>query len=324
MSKSMGNIIAPEEIIRKYGAEIIRLWVAATDYRDDIRLSQETLQRLSDAYRRIRNTARYLLSNLEGFNPATDMVADKELLELDRWALSRLSRLVEKVADAYNKYEFHVIYHAVHTYCGVDLSAFYLDILKDRLYTSPKQSTDYRSARSTMYQIVDALTRMLAPVLTFTADEIWQRLPGEREASVHLAGFPQHNSHYQDSQLEERYEQLQKVRSEVSKQLENARADKQLGQSLEAKVLLDVPASYQPLMTEYLDLLPTYFIVSQVELTSDLPAAVEAENIPGLKLQILPAEGEKCERCWNYATSVGQDREHPTICARCVAALAAA
>ena len=324
MSKSMGNIIAPEEIIRKYGAEIIRLWVAATDYRDDIRLSQETLQRLSDAYRRIRNTARYLLSNLEGFNPATDMVADEELLELDRWALSRLSRLVEKVADAYNKYEFHVIYHAVHTYCGVDLSAFYLDILKDRLYTSPKQSTDYRSARSTMYQIVDALTRMLAPVLTFTADEIWQRLPGEREASVHLAGFPQHNSHYQDSQLEERYEQLQKVRSEVSKQLENARADKQLGQSLEAKVLLDVPASYQPLMTEYLDLLPTYFIVSQVELTSDLPAAVEAENIPGLKLQILPAEGEKCERCWNYATSVGQDSEHPTICARCVAALAAA
>ncbi len=324
MSKSMGNIIAPEEIIRKYGAEIIRLWVAATDYRDDIRLSQETLQRLSDAYRRIRNTARYLLSNLEGFNPATDMVADEELLELDRWALSRLSRLVEKVADAYNKYEFHVIYHAVHTYCGVDLSAFYLDILKDRLYTSPKQSTDYRSARSTMYQIVDALTRMLAPVLTFTADEIWQRLPGEREASVHLAGFPQHNSHYQDSQLEERYEQLQKVRSEVSKQLENARADKQLGQSLEAKVLLDVPASYQPLMTEYLDLLPTYFIVSQVELTTDLPAAVEAENIPGLKLQILPAEGEKCERCWNYATSVGQDSEHPTICARCVAALAAA
>jgi len=252
------------------------------------------------------------------------MVADEELLELDRWALSRLSRLVEKVADAYNKYEFHVIYHAVHTYCGVDLSAFYLDILKDRLYTSPKQSTDYRSARSTMYQIVDALTRMLAPVLTFTADEIWQRLPGEREASVHLAGFPQHNSHYQDSQLEERYEQLQKVRSEVSKQLENARADKQLGQSLEAKVLLDVPASYQPLMTEYLDLLPTYFIVSQVELTTDLPAAVEAENIPGLKLQILSAEGEKCERCWNYATSVGQDSEHPTICARCVAALAAA
>jgi isoleucyl-tRNA synthetase len=323
MSKSMGNIIAPEEIIRKYGAEIIRLWVAATDYRDDIRLSQETLQRLSDAYRRIRNTARYLLSNLADFNPATDMVADTELLELDRWALSRLSRLVEKVAGAYKQYEFHVIYHAVHNFCSVDLSAFYLDILKDRLYTSPKQSIEYRSARSAMYQIVDALTRMLAPVLTFTADEIWQRLPGEREASVHLAGFPQLSTDYQDSQLEERYEQLYKVRSEVSKQLEKARADKQLGQSLEAKVLLDVPEDYRQLLAEYLDLLPTYFIVSQVELTSDLPDAVAAENFPGLKLQILPAEGEKCERCWNFSTSVGQDSVHPTICARCVAALAA-
>ena len=323
MSKSMGNIIAPEEIIRKYGAEIIRLWVAATDYRDDIRLSQETLQRLSDAYRRIRNTARYLLSNLDGFNPETDMVADEELLELDRWALSRLSHLVQKVAGAYDKYEFHVIYHAVHNFCGVDLSAFYLDILKDRLYTSPKQSIDYRSARSTMYQIVDALTRMLAPVLTFTTDEIWQKLPGEREASVHLTGFPQPNLHYQDSQLEERYELLQKVRSEVSKQLEKARADKQLGQSLEAKILLDVPEDYQQLLSEYLNLLPTYFIVSQVELTTDLPAAVDAENIPGLRLQVLPADGEKCERCWNYATSIGQDSEHPTICARCADALAA-
>ena len=323
MSKSMGNVIAPEEIIRKYGAEILRLWVAATDYRDDIRLSQETLQRLSDAYRRIRNTARYLLSNLDGFNPKTDMVADEELLELDRWALSRLSRLVEKVAGAYDKYEFHVIYHAVHNFCGSDLSAFYLDILKDRLYTSPKQSIGYRSARSTMYQIVDALTRMLAPVLTFTTDEIWQRLPGEREASVHLAGFPQQNHHYQDAQLEERYEQLQKIRSEVSKQLEKARADKQLGQSLEAKILLDVPENYRQLMTEYLDLLPSYFIVSQVELTTDLPAAVEAENVPGLKLQVLPAEGEKCERCWNFSTSVGQNSQHPTICARCAAALAA-
>ncbi len=323
MSKSMGNVIAPEEIIRKYGAEILRLWVAATDYRDDIRLSQETLLRLSDAYRRIRNTARYLLSNLAGFDPKTDMVADEELFELDRWALSRLSHLIQKVSIAYDKYEFHVIYHVIHNFCAIDLSSSYLDILTDRIYTSAKGSLEYRSARSTMYQIVDALTRMLAPVLTFTADEIWQRLPGEREASVHLAGFPQKNSSYLDDQLEERYEQLQKVRSEVSKQLEKARADKQLGQSLEAKILLDVPENYRPLLTEYLDLLPTYFIVSQVELTDNLPAAVESESIPGLKLQVLPADGKKCERCWNYTTSVGQDREHPTICARCVDALAA-
>ncbi len=323
MSKSMGNVIAPEEIIRKYGAEILRLWVAATDYRDDIRLGQETLQRLSDAYRRIRNTARYLIGNLNGFNPATDMVADAELLELDRWALSRLNRLNQKVASAYEKYEFHVIYHAVHNFCTTDLSSFYLDILKDRLYTSPKQSIAYRSARCTMYQILDALTRLLAPVLTFTADEIWQLLPGEREASVHLAPFPQANSTCLDDQLEERYEKLQKVRSEVAKQLEKARADKQLGQSLEAKVLLDVPQSYQQLLTDYLDWLPTYFIVSQVELTADLPEPVEAENIPGLKIQIITAAGEKCDRCWNYATSVGEHSEHPTVCSRCAAALTA-
>ncbi len=323
MSKSMGNVIAPEEIIRKYGAEILRLWVAATDYRDDIRLSQETLQRLSDAYRRIRNTARYLIGNLNGFNPTTDMVSDDELLELDRWALSRLNRLIQKVATAYDNYEFHVIYHAVHNFCAIDLSSFYLDILKDRLYTSPEQSVAYRSARSTMYQIVDALTRMLAPVLTFTTDEIWQRLPGKREASVHLVAFPEENSNYLDDSLEERYEQLQKVRSEISRQLEKARADKQLGQSLEAKILLDVPEDYQQLLTDYLDLLPTYFIVSQVELTTDLPAAVSAENIPGLRLQVLPADGEKCDRCWNYATSVGENSEHPTICTRCAAALIA-
>ncbi|MEE4254321.1 MAG: isoleucine--tRNA ligase [Desulfuromusa sp.] len=322
MSKSMGNVIAPDEITKKYGAEILRLWVAATDYRDDIRLGQETLQRLSDAYRRIRNTARYLLGNLNGFDPKTDTVADEDLLEMDLWAMSRLHRLIQKVAGAYDKYEFHVIYHAVHNFCAIDLSAFYLDILKDRLYTSSKQSIAYRSARSTMYQIVDALTRILAPVLTFTAEEIWLDLPGERETSVHLAAFPLENSSYLNNQLEERYEKLHKIRTEVSRQLEKARADKKLGQSLEAKILLDAPEEYQQLLTDYLESLPTYFIVSQVELSKDLSAAVEAENIPGLKLQVLPADGEKCDRCWNYATSVGENSEHPTICTRCADALA--
>lgn len=321
MSKSVGNVIAPEEIIKKYGADVLRLWVAATDYRDDIRLGQETLQRLSDAYRRIRNTARYLLGNLNNFDPATDMIDDSELLELDRWALSRLSRLVEKVESAYDKYEFHKIYHAVHNFCSIDLSAFYLDILKDRLYTSPESTVAYRSARTTMYLIVDTLTRMLAPVLSFTSDEIWQRIPGERENSVHMAAFPEKMTAYQDDELEARYERLQKVRSEVSKQLEIARTDKRLGQSLEAKVLLSVPEDYRELISSYQDLLPTYFIVSQVELTDDIPEPQDAENIPGLKLQVLSAEGEKCDRCWNYATSVGNNQEHPSICDRCAAAL---
>ncbi|PLY00554.1 MAG: isoleucine--tRNA ligase [Desulfuromonas sp.] len=323
MSKSLGNVIAPEEIIKKFGAEILRMWVAATDYRDDIRLGQETLQRLSDAYRRIRNTARYLLGNLNGYDPARDMVADGELLELDRWALSRLARLISKVGSAYDRYEFHTIYHAVHNFCSLDLSAFYLDILKDRLYTSPKSSIAYRSARTTMYRIINALTRLIAPVLTFTADEIWQRLPGEREASVHLAAFPADISGYLNDELEARYEKIQKVRSEVSKQLELARAEKRLGQSLEAKVQLCVPDAYRALLDEYRELLPTYFIVSQVELVDELADGKAGENIPGLSLLVTAADGEKCERCWNYATSVGEDTEHPTICDRCSAALAA-
>lgn len=323
MSKSMGNVIQPEEIIKKYGAEILRMWVAATDYRDDIRLGNETLQRLSDAYRRIRNTARYLLGNLAGFDPANDMVADSELLELDRWALSKLSGLAKKVEKAYEKYEFHSIYHAVHNFCSIDLSAFYLDILKDRLYISPKSSVEYRSARTSMYLLLDAITRMIAPVLTFTADEIWQKMPGEREESVHLASFPKLTELRHDAELEARYDQLQKVRSEISKILEKARAEKQLGQSLEAKVRLQAPESVLPLLKEYQEQLPSLFIVSQVELVDELSEGITAEHFAGLKLQVLPADGKKCERCWNFATSVGANAEHPSICQRCAAALAA-
>jgi isoleucyl-tRNA synthetase len=323
MSKSVGNIIKPEEIIQKYGAEILRMWVAATDYRDDIRLGQETLQRLSDAYRRIRNTARYLLGNLADFNPATDLVDDAEMLELDQLALSRLAGLVKKVEKAYEKYEFHSIYQAVHNFCSIDLSAFYLDILKDRIYTSSPSSIEYRSARTSMYLILDAITRLIAPVLSFTADEIWQQMPGVREESVHLARFPKLLGRYFNAELEARYEQLQKVRSEVSKVLENARADKQLGQSLEAKVRLQAPDSVRPLLQRYQDQLASIFIVSQVELVDMLSEGVAAEQLPGLKLQVLPADGEKCERCWNFVTSVGTNTDHPSICSRCANALVA-
>jgi len=322
MSKSLGNVIAPEEIISKFGVEILRLWVAATDYRDDIRLGQETLQRLSDAYRRIRNTARYILGNLAGFDPATDQVSDEELLELDRWALSRLTGLTKKVEQAYERYEFHTIYHAVHNFCAIDLSAFYLDILKDRIYTNPTQSIGYRSARTTIYRILDALTRLLAPVLTFTADEIWQALPGDREESVHLSAFPKPTEKSFDPELEARYEKLQKIRSEVSKVLEMARAEKRIGQSLAAKVLLKTPEPLKPLLEKYHELLPSYFIVSQVSLVDELEGGIAAEGIPGLLLQVDAADGEKCERCWNFATSVGDNKGHPSVCHRCSAALA--
>jgi isoleucyl-tRNA synthetase len=323
MSKSMGNVIAPEEVIKKYGAEILRLWVAAQDYRDDIRISPEILQRLSDAYRRIRNTARYILGNLHDFNPETDQVADDQLLEIDRWALSRLEGLVTRVEKSYQDYEFHVLYHAVHNFCAVDMSAFYLDVLKDRLYITPAASTARRSAQTAIYRILDALTRLIAPVLSFTADEIWQHLPGTGEQSVHMVEFPRFESQYADPELESRYEALRKVRSDVSKALELARNEKRIGHSLAAKVLLAPGSSEEigDLLRRYRDELATLFIVSQVELTEEVTDGIAGENIEGLRVAIVPAEGEKCERCWTFATSVGDWDAHPTICHRCREAL---
>ncbi len=322
MSKSVGNVVAPDEVIKKFGAEILRLWVAAQDYRDDIRISQEILQRLSDAYRRIRNTARYILGNIHDFDPARDSVADADLLEIDRWALGKLEELVARVERSYEEYEFHVLYHAVHNFCSVEMSAFYLDVLKDRLYVSPAQSPARRSAQTAMYRILDALTRLIAPVLSFTAEEIWGVLPGEREESVHLARFPRFDSSLLDAALNGRYEKLLAVRSDVSKALELARNAKLIGHSLDARVLLEAPAGqWQELLEGYRDELAALFIVSQVELAEGLDDAVAGEEVSGLKIRIEKAQGEKCERCWNYATTVGENGAHPTICHRCSAAL---
>ncbi len=315
MSKSMGNVVAPEEVIKKFGAEILRLWVAAQDYRDDIRISQEILQRLSDAYRRIRNTARYILGNIHDFDPVADSVPDGDLLEIDRWALSRLENLVNRVERSYEEYEFHILYHAVHNFCSVDMSAFYLDVLKDRLYTAPKKSLARRSAQTAMYRILDALTRLVAPVLSFTADEIWRELPGEREQSVHLALFPRFDSSLLDAQLEERYERLLKVRSDVSKALEIARTDKKIGHSLDARVLIEAPGEWRELLKEYRSELATLFIVSQAELAEGI-AGIEGEEVKGLKVFVEKALGEKCERCWNYSETVGSG-DPATICHRC-------
>ncbi len=323
MSKSVGNVVAPDEVIKKFGVEILRLWVAAQDYRDDIRISPEILQRLSDAYRRIRNTARYILGNLHKFNPATDLVADNELLEIDRWALSRLERLVGRVQKSYDDYEFHILYHAVHNFCSVDMSAFYLDVLKDRLYTARTGSLPHRSGQTAMYRILDALTRLIAPVLSFTAEDIWAELPGEREESVHLAQFPRFEISLLDAGLEARYEKLLTMRSDVSKALELARTDKLIGHSLDARVLIEAPAGeWKELLELYRDELATLFIVSQAELAEGLADAVCGEEITSLKIKIEKAQGEKCERCWNYATSIGDDSNHPSICHRCSAALA--
>ena len=322
MSKSMGNVVAPEKVIKKYGAEILRLWVATQDYRNDTRVGEHILQQVSEAYRRIRNTARYILGNLHGFDPAKDLVANDQLFEIDRWALSRLAALVERVENSYNSYDFHVLHHAVHNFCGVEMSAFYLDVLKDRLYTAPKDSVARRSAQSAMYHILDNLTRLIAPVLSFTADEIWQHLPGEREQSVHMASFPKLHPEWRNLDLEARFQKLLALRSDVSKALELARADKTIGHSLDARVTLAASESdWQQLLEQYRDELATLFIVSQVEVTTSLEEGVCGEEVPSLKVVVGKALGGKCERCWNYVETVGQSSAHPAICDRCESSL---
>ncbi len=323
MSKSVGNVVAPEEVIKKYGAEILRLWVAAQDYRDDIRISQEILTRLSEAYRRIRNTCRYILGNICDFDPARDCVDYAKMPEIDRWALHQLELLKEKVLASYNEYEFHVLYHAVNGFCTVEMSAFYLDILKDRVYTSKKDSPERRSAQTVMYRILDTLVRLLAPVLSFTSDEVWQYIPGAREESVHLAAFPSLNPEWKDDALVERWERIIKVRADVSKALELARADKVIGHSLDAKVTINASAEDASFLEGYASQLKDIFIVSKVDLAAPIApgAGYASESTAGLRIFVEAAPGEKCERCWCYSEELGQDASHPAICPKCTAAV---
>jgi len=323
MSKSVGNVVAPEEVIKKYGAEILRLWVAAQDYRDDIRISQEILTRLSEAYRRIRNTCKYILGNLNDFDPAKDSVAPAKMPEIDRWALHQLELLKEKVLSCYAEYEFHVLYHAVNGFCTVEMSAFYLDILKDRVYTSRADSLQRKSAQTVMYTILDTLLRLIAPVLSFTADEAWQYLPGEHEKSVHLASFPALQPEVKDDALVERWGRIMRVREFVSKSLENARVQKTIGHSLDAKVEIYAQGATRELLDQYRDILKDIFIVSNVEL-HDLPCPDETDHyddLPG-DIRISRASGEKCDRCWCYSEELGSHAEHPAICPKCTAAVA--
>jgi len=322
MSKSVGNVVAPEEVIKKYGAEILRLWVAAQDYRDDIRISQEILTRLSEAYRRIRNTCKYILGNLSDFDPAKDSVKPAEMPEIDRWALHQLELLKEKVLSCYGEYEFHVLYHAVNGFCTVEMSSFYLDILKDRVYTSKADSLQRRSAQTVMYTILDTLLRLIAPVLSFTADEAWQYLPGEHESSVHLASFPPLQPELKDATLDDRWSRIMKVRAEVSKALEQARVAKTIGHSLDAMVVIAADAELMSFLSDYAEELAAIFIVSRVELVAAIAGeAYPAESIQGLKILVAAAPGAKCERCWCYSEELGSHDEHAAICPKCTAAV---
>ncbi|MEW6410449.1 MAG: isoleucine--tRNA ligase [Nitrospirota bacterium] len=326
MSKSAGNVIAPQEVINRYGAEILRLWVSAQDYKEDIRISDEILRRLVEAYRKIRNTCRYLLGNLYDFKPDEVKITSDDLMEIDRWALLSFQRLVKKCLRAYREYEFHVIFHSVYNFCAADMSAFYLDVLKDRVYTYRADSKERKTAQWTMHYILHGLIRLIAPILSFTAEEVRGYLPDEKglEESVFLYRMPSVDEKYLDEDLDKRWEKLLKVREEVNKQLEIARKEQLIGNSLEAKVSLYLSDELMDFLSGYGDFLPTLFITSAVTLNpeKDAPSmTVSSTEIRGLKVLIERADGLKCERCWNYSNDVGKYPEHPTICDRCFKAI---
>ena len=316
MSKSAGNVVAPQDVIKQSGAEILRLWVAAQDYREDLRISPEILNHLVEAYRKIRNTCRFLLGNLYDFDPAAHRVAYDKLPELDRWALLRLGELIPKVRTAYEDYEFHTIFHALNNFCSVDLSSVYLDILKDRLYTFHKNAHERRSSQTVLFEILVALTKLMAPVLSFTADEIWRMLPEAARkdaAGVHLASFPEADRKWADEKLAQRWERLLQIRTVVQASLEAQRRDKVIGSALEARVVLTVDGTLREFLKPDEPNLPAFFIVSQVVL--------EPGSQEGFSVEIQRADGGKCERCWNYRPAVGTFKDHPTLCDRCVEAI---
>ena len=322
MSKSLGNVITLEELLPKYGAEILRLWVTSEDYTQDIRVSMEILDRLADAYRRIRNTFRFLLGNLGDFDPARDRQSYARIDEVDRWILDRLARLIGRVRRAYEEYEFHTVFHSVHNFCAVDLSALYLDVIKDRLYTSLPDDPRRRAAQTTCYDIFAALTRLVAPILTFTSEEAWRHLPGTRSESVHFERFPDAPREWLDNTLQRDWDRLLEVRREVAKALETARTAKLIGSALEAAVRIPrAPEDLPALLQTKRDLLPTLFLVSGVDLersTSRSSVTYESQDIPGLVIGVDRARGEKCERCWMRSERVGENAEHRTLCERCV------
>ncbi len=323
MSKSLGNGIDPMNVIKDMGADILRLWVSSADYKSDVAVSPNILKQISEAYRKIRNTIRFMLGNLYDFDPTKDMVSYEELPELDRWALLKLHSLTKRVLEAYRNFEFHVIFHSVHNFCGVEMSALYLDIVKDRVYTEAPASGDRRAAQSVMYEITSYLVRLLAPILSFSMEEVWRHmphLPGEAN-SVQLSLMPEVKEQYLAGPLEEKWEKMFAVRSDVSKALELTRQDKVIGHSLNAKVdIFPLQELFDFLAAEE-DQLASIFIVSKVMLhrPGETPpaGAVAGEQHPGLYLTVEQAPGEKCERCWMYSEEVGNDQEHAALCPRC-------
>lgn len=322
MSKSVGNVVAPQDVINKYGADVMRLWISSVDYQGDVRLSDKIVKSMSDVYRKIRNTFRYLLGNLSDFDPKTDSVAYADMEELDRWALLRMEQVKETVLKAYDDYEFHVMYHAVHNFCTVDLSAIYLDILKDRLYTEKADSKLRRSAQTAMYEILTTLVRLVAPVLCFTSEEVWQALPNkeEREWSVHMSDMPKVNEAYLDKELDEKWKKRLAVRSVAMKALEEARQAKVIGHPLDAEVTVYADGEAYDIVKAMEKELADFLLVSQTHIVSGTATAPEnaASNEEGtVKASVAVCTLAKCERCWKRSADVDADPKHPGVCARC-------
>lgn len=315
MSKSMGNGISPQEVIQQYGADVLRLWVASADYQSDITISREILKQMSEAYRKIRNTARYILGNLYDFDPNKDFVSPDDFLPIDKWAMIKLNDLIATVIDAYDKYEFHQVYHSIHKFCVVDMSNFYLDVLKDRLYTEKADSKDRRAAQTVMYHILESLTLMLAPILAYTSDEIWRFMPHADDADPENVLFNDMPGRFElevEDGFEAAWDRIHDLRDTVKKSLEVIIKDKTVKSSLETCVTLKASGDEYEFIKSILPELKTVFIVSDVKLV---------ENSGELEVEVAKAEGDKCERCWCYSTTVGSSAEHPTLCARCAAIL---
>ncbi len=326
MSKSVGNVVAPQEVIDQYGAEVLRLWVASENYQDDVKVSDEILRHVSDAYRKMRNTLRFLLSNLYDFDPATDCVAPESLTEIDRWALMKYAELVERVTRAYERYEFHAVYHALFNFCGATISSLYMDILKDRLYCEVPNGKERRAAQTVTYRILDGLLRLMSPILCFTAAEAWEHLhdledKDPLEKSIFFAEFPTVDDIERDPAFLDRWTRLLNLRGAATRALEAARRDKLIGLSLDAEVVIEADAEWTAFLDGSLALMREICIVSDFRLVAPGEetglAFVADESLDGVRIAVQPAPGVKCERCWTIATSVGQDVDHPALCARC-------
>ncbi len=311
MSKSLGNGISPQEVIEQYGADVLRLWVASSDYQSDINISREILKQMSESYRKIRNTARYILGNISDFNPDTDMVPADKLTNLDKWAVKTLNNLIEKVKAAYDKYEFHQVYHSIHNFCVVDMSNFYLDVLKDRLYTEKKDSVERRSAQTAIYLILDAMTRMLAPILAYTSDEIWSYMPhksSDNSEHVIFNSMPEITEVSVDDSFMADWDKIHELRDDAKKEIEVLVKNKTIKGSLESKVTLEASGDYLEFLSKVKDEIKPALIVSEVEIK---------EGDGELKITVEKAEGEKCERCWSISRTVGLNQAHPTLCDKC-------